>query len=222
MEDMGDDPVRERDHLRASGDRRARQDPAGERPTDQYATRHNPFVYFHSIIDSPRCAARRRRSTRLQRATCDARRRTPNLSFITPGPLPRRPRRDLRGRRPGGLRRPTRSCGTWVPADPRLARLRATALLVDHLRRGRERTPSACCGEQPGPNTPAPAAIDGPGGGAPARCCSRRFITPGTVTERPTTTTRCCAPSRTRSASPTSATPARPDRAFGSDVFTSR
>src|SRR5204862_7414449 len=23
---------------------------------DQYATRHNPFMYFHSIIDSPDCA----------------------------------------------------------------------------------------------------------------------------------------------------------------------
>ena len=22
---------------------------------DQYATRHNPFMYFHSIIDSPNC-----------------------------------------------------------------------------------------------------------------------------------------------------------------------
>ena len=28
---------------------------------DQYAARHNPFVYFHSIIDSPTCAAARRR-----------------------------------------------------------------------------------------------------------------------------------------------------------------
>ena len=25
-------------------------------PGDQYAARHNPFVYFHSIIDSPSCA----------------------------------------------------------------------------------------------------------------------------------------------------------------------
>src|SRR3954471_10470889 len=24
---------------------------------DQYAARHNPFVYFHSLIDGPRCAA---------------------------------------------------------------------------------------------------------------------------------------------------------------------
>ena len=26
------------------------------RQGDQYATRHNPFVYFHSIIDTPQCA----------------------------------------------------------------------------------------------------------------------------------------------------------------------
>ena len=30
---------------------------------DQYAARHNPFVYFHSIIDSPDLQAQRRRAT---------------------------------------------------------------------------------------------------------------------------------------------------------------
>jgi len=28
------------------------------RPGDMYATRHNPFVYFHSVIDTPACARR--------------------------------------------------------------------------------------------------------------------------------------------------------------------
>ena len=32
--------------------------PRRRRPTDQYAARHNPFVYFHSIIDSPDCDER--------------------------------------------------------------------------------------------------------------------------------------------------------------------
>ena len=34
-------------------------DPTFEaRRGDQYATRHNPFMYFHSVIDSPTCAAK--------------------------------------------------------------------------------------------------------------------------------------------------------------------
>ena len=34
------------------------------RPGDMYATRHNPFVYFHSVIDEPSCARERRRPRR--------------------------------------------------------------------------------------------------------------------------------------------------------------
>ena len=51
--------------------------------TDQYAARHNPFVYFHSIIDSPDLRGERRRSgpagTRPRSAAT-----TPNYAFITP------------------------------------------------------------------------------------------------------------------------------------------
>lgn len=50
---------------------------------DQYATRHNPFVYFHSIIDSPRCAER---AVDLSALRTDLRlgRTTPNLTYVTP------------------------------------------------------------------------------------------------------------------------------------------
>ncbi|HJQ05458.1 MAG TPA: alkaline phosphatase family protein, partial [Nocardioides sp.] len=51
---------------------------------DQYATRHNPFMYFHSIIDDPAyCAAHvvdyTRLATDLQQVAT-----TPALSYITP------------------------------------------------------------------------------------------------------------------------------------------
>ena len=53
------------------------------RKGDMYATRHDPFVYFHSIIDSPTCATRvvdvKRLATDLQSVAT-----TPNLVYITP------------------------------------------------------------------------------------------------------------------------------------------
>ncbi len=39
------------------------------KPGDMYATRHDPFVYFHSIIDSPTCATERGRLHRARRPT---------------------------------------------------------------------------------------------------------------------------------------------------------
>ena len=59
----------------------ATDDNLGARPSYQYATRHDPFVYFHSIIDTPAC----QKTVDLgalpaaQRETT-----TPDYSFITP------------------------------------------------------------------------------------------------------------------------------------------
>jgi phosphatidylinositol-3-phosphatase len=57
-EDMGDDPVRDYGTPDALGGTRCAHPPIGGNDnsnsataTDQYATRHNPFVYFHSVID---------------------------------------------------------------------------------------------------------------------------------------------------------------------------
>src|SRR5438034_702371 len=57
MEDMGKDPTREPKtcaHPAVGSPDQTQQASAN----DQYATRHNPFVYFHSIIDDQaRCDA---------------------------------------------------------------------------------------------------------------------------------------------------------------------
>ncbi|MFF2318210.1 alkaline phosphatase family protein [Arthrobacter sp. NPDC058097] len=52
-------------------------------PTDQYATRHNPFVYFESITASPDCA---RNVVNFDRLADDLKSAatTPNLAYITP------------------------------------------------------------------------------------------------------------------------------------------
>jgi phospholipase C len=61
MEDMGNDPARERatcghPKLNEKDPTQAAEAPRPGVPAgDQYAVRHNPFVYFHSIIDTPTC-----------------------------------------------------------------------------------------------------------------------------------------------------------------------
>lgn len=89
MGDMGNDPTRESatcghpvrnavDHTQAA------EPPSASVPFgDQYASRHNPFVYFHSIIDSPACA-QRVVNTNLLPKDLTAEFTTPNFVFITP------------------------------------------------------------------------------------------------------------------------------------------
>lgn len=89
MEDMGNDPARESATCGhpALNTRDLTQSP--EAPStavpkgDQYAARHNPFVYFHSIIDSPDCAANVVSLDKLD-ADLASISTTPNFVFITP------------------------------------------------------------------------------------------------------------------------------------------
>src|ERR1700761_4430141 len=61
MEDMGNDPKRESKTCGHPVVNKADGSEVSEPPSksvplgDQYATRHNGFVYFHSVIDSPDC-----------------------------------------------------------------------------------------------------------------------------------------------------------------------
>ena len=57
MEDMGNNPTRDSGTTCAHPAIGTPDQTQQASATDQYATRHNPFVYFHSIIDNPRTAA---------------------------------------------------------------------------------------------------------------------------------------------------------------------
>jgi hypothetical protein len=83
MEDLGNDPMRESE---ACGHPKIGFVDATMhgKPTDQYATKHNPFYYFHSLIDQPaRCAAQvvNLRQLPTDLATVGT---VPNYVFITP------------------------------------------------------------------------------------------------------------------------------------------
>ena len=72
MEDMGNDPSREsatcgHPMLNTADLTQSAEKPSTVYPQgDQYATRHNPFAYFHSIIDSVDCQSNVVNLTRLQ------------------------------------------------------------------------------------------------------------------------------------------------------------
>ena len=89
MEDMGNDPARESSTcghptLNAQDLTEEAEAPSATVPLgDMYATRHDPFMYFHSVIDSPAC---QQDVVNLRNLKSDLRSisTTPNFSFITP------------------------------------------------------------------------------------------------------------------------------------------
>jgi hypothetical protein len=126
----------------------ARDDAQQARTGDQYATRHNPFVYFHSIIDSPGCESH---DVPLQRlpddlASADT---TANLSFITPNLCDDGHDAPCVDGRPGGLVSADAWLKTWIPritSSPAFAKDGLLVVTFDEA----ENDASACCGEPPG------------------------------------------------------------------------
>jgi hypothetical protein len=135
---------------------------------DQYAARHNPFAYFHSLIDSKSC---RHNVVPLRALRHDLRRvsTTRNFSFITPnlcddghdGPCAGK---DAKGSKAGGLTSIDHFLSVWVPRIESSRAFRRNGLLIITTDEASTSDTSSCCGEQPGPNDPKPG-ITGPGGG---------------------------------------------------------
>jgi phosphatidylinositol-3-phosphatase len=153
---------------------------------DQYAARHNPFVYFHSIIDSPRCA---RNDVDYRRLARDIRspRTTPSYAMIVPNLCNDGhddPCVDDKSR-PGGLPR----IDVWLRREiPKLLAspgFRDDGLLIVSFDES-ESDARACCGEQRGPNTPNPGGPrPGPGGGRVGAVLISPFVRPGSVVRTP-------------------------------------
>ncbi len=153
------------------------------RPGDQYATRHNPFVYFHSIIDSPDCFAK---DVPLDRLSDDLRSAstTPSYSFITPNLCDDGHDAPCVDGRPGGLTTAGQFASGLVPQIVASPAFRQDGLLIvtfDESASGAE----ACCGERAA-NTANPGATSrGPGGGRVGAVVVSPFVSPGTVNLTP-------------------------------------
>ena len=157
-------------------------------PTDQYAARHNPFVYFESIIDFPTCQANdvdlSQLSTDLASAST-----TPDYAFITPDLCNDGHDSPCADGQPGGMAQANTFLKGLVPqilASPAYKDRGLLIITFDEAEADPESgnpDASACCGEQPGPNTPnAGGPIPGPGGGRIGAVMLSPCIKAGTVT----------------------------------------
>ncbi len=187
MEDMGNDPGRE---SRTCGH------PAAESvgslqlatPTDQYATKHDPFVYFHSIIDDPaRCDAHVVPLDALPHDLA-APGTTPNYVFITPNLCHDGHDAPCADGEPGGLVSADAFLRKWVPLITSSPAFRRDGLLIvtfDESGSDWLETAAACCNEQPLPGARFPPGIYGPGGGRIGALLLSPFLPQGRTSDVP-------------------------------------
>jgi phosphatidylinositol-3-phosphatase len=187
MEDMGNDPARE---PRACGHVPVGQPDTTQlaQRTDQYAARHDPFIYFHSIIDDERrCAAHVVNLERLPQDLASLA-TTPNYLFITPNLCDDGHDAHCVDGRRGGLTAIDAFLRKWVPLIERSSAYRADGLLVITFDESAGTGPegsSACCGERPLPGALYAPGFGGPGGGRIGAVVLSRFVRPGTVSAVP-------------------------------------
>ena len=196
-QDMGNDPNRETaacGHPASNGVDGTQKAEAG----DGYATRHDPFVYFHSVIDEqaycdahvvalgtpsgamPAAALKGETglATDLARAG-----KTPALSFITPNLCEDGHDYPCTNQEGGAsaLADVDGFLETWVPKiEASKAFAKGLIEIVFDESDGPESDSSACCGEEPGPGSPLPG-ISGPGGGRVGAVLISPYIAPGTT-----------------------------------------
>jgi phosphatidylinositol-3-phosphatase len=178
MEDMGRDSTREEStcgHATiGSLDSTARATPG-----DQYAAKHDPFVYFHAILDTPSCKRNVVALPALERALRSAD-ETPNFSFISPSLCHDGHDRPCVSGEPGGLVSADAFLEHWVPLITNSPAFRADGLLIITFDEALSIDATACCDEPPGPNV-LNAGVNGPGGGRVGAVLLSPFIKPGTV-----------------------------------------
>jgi phosphatidylinositol-3-phosphatase len=158
-------------------------------PNDMYAARHNPFVYFHSIIDFPTCAQNDVDYSHLA-GDLQSKQATPSYSFIVPNLCNDGHDEPCVNGEPGGLAQADGWLRDHVPQILSSPGYKDHGLLIVTFDEAEGEPPdgdaSACCDEQPGPNTPNPGGpIPGPGGGRVGAVMLSPCIQPGTVDETP-------------------------------------
>jgi hypothetical protein len=163
----------------------ARDDTQSARADDQYAARHNPFVYFHSIIDSPACQANDVDLARLQTDLGSAA-TSPSYSMIVPDLCNDAHDATCADGGPGELPAADAFLRTWVPRITSSPAYADGGLLIVTFDEAETGDASACCGESAGFNTPNPGGVTwGPGGGKIGAVLLSPFIAAGSVNHTP-------------------------------------
>jgi len=182
MEDMGNDPTREPatcGHPAVGTQDKTQTAKKG----DQYAARHNPFVYFHSIIDRPACAANDVPLTRLEGDL--AANRVGAFTFFTPNLCHDGHDTPCVNGEPGGLKSPDAFLRTLIPKITASRAYRDRGMIIvtfDESESGAE----ACCNEPQFPNTANNGGSStGRGGGRVGAVILSSFVKPGSVNPTP-------------------------------------
>jgi hypothetical protein len=150
---------------------------------DMYATRHNPFVYFHSITDAATCKQDVVDYTALASdlKSVDT---TPNLAFITPNVCHDGHDAPCVDGQPGGLVSADRWLATEVPKILASPAYKADGLLVITFDEAEIADGSACCHTPVDPNAAKPG-LSGPGGGRVGTLVLSPKVKPGTTDATP-------------------------------------
>ena len=151
----------------------------------QYAARHNPFVYFHSLLDSGACAQNDVPLTQLDSDLSSAA-TTPNFAFVTPDLCHDAHDSSCADGGPGGLPAADQFLQTWVPKITGSPAWGDDSLLIVTFDEAESGDASSCCGEIPGPNSPNPGGTSqGNGGGRTGAVLLSQFVQPGSVNDTP-------------------------------------
>lgn len=180
MEDMGNDLSRDGSATCSHPALNSTDNTQKAEASDNYATRHNPFMYFHAIIDDqPNCA---QHVVNLKQLDTDlaSLQNTPNLSFITPSLCSDGHDSTCADGSVGGLPRINQFLQTIVPKIVNSPAFQKDGLLIITFDEAELTDASACCGETAGPNSLLPGII-GAGGGRTGAVLLSPYIKPGTV-----------------------------------------
>ncbi len=198
MGDMGNDLTREADRCgqpsfsAGTGFQDGTQSASA---TDQYAARHNPFVYFHSLIDSGSCERNVVPLTHLAGDLAHTS-TTPQFSFIVPnlcddGHDAPCTGKDAKGKNTGGLASVDDFLSVYVPkieASPAFGKDGLLLIMADESDNG-SMDGTSCCGETPGPNSPLPGIFvesgNGQGGGLIGALAIGRCVRAGATDATP-------------------------------------
>jgi phosphatidylinositol-3-phosphatase len=187
MEDMGKNPARESatcGHVPLGATETTNLASRG----DQYAAKHNPFIYFHSIIDDQaRCDSHVVNLERLPEDLASPA-TTANYIFITPNLCSDGHDARCIDGHSGGLAGIERFLRIWVPRIEAAPAFLADGMLVisfDESDGGGAEGSSACCGERPLPGARFQPGFSGPGGGRIGAIVLSKFVKPGTVSAVP-------------------------------------
>ena len=212
MEDMGNDPTREAATCGhqpiGSPDIQSAEAPSNGVPQgDQYVARHDPFVFFHSILDSPDCE---KDVVNLNQLPKDLKSEstTPDFVFITPNVCDDGHDAPCVTGSPGGLVSADLFLRKWIPIIMASPAYKQSGLIVINFDEGGytlSQTSTGgiviafpgqyCCSEQPGPNAPTfpqtttlgtyTISYNDYGGDRTGAVLLSPFIKPGTVSNTP-------------------------------------